>query len=391
MTFNRLFSSLTLFLLLCSPITAAAQEKTPAEGDAGISVAGVPVGSGTPEEVRAYLEKALAPKLDSTITLSDGVNTVTRTRADLGIRLDLDRMMRGVRANQKYVPLLLTTDKANLKQALEQVAETFEQPAVNAKPYMYQGKLRIAPEKYQRNLNIPTTAERLTQQVEKDAATRSFRVSLTKTPPERTAEKLKGITGRLSSFATTAARNRPRDNNIRIAVQAIDGTLLSPGETFSLNQVVGRRTKARGYKEATVFVDAEPVPGVGGGVSQVTGTLFNAAALAGMKIEEVHPHSRPVPYLALGRDATVAYGAKDLKFTNNTDAPVYIGYTFRNQRLRATLYGKKVEGRTVTLQRRVQRRGPGRINAQLHRTIKDKGKLVTKQRLFSHGYRWEPD
>ncbi len=395
MTCNRLLSFPTLPLLLLLlfrfPLTVAAQDKPTAENNAGTVVAGVPVGSGTPQEIRAQLQKRLASKLEASLALSDGVKTVKRTRADLGIRLDMDRMMRGVRAKQKFVPLILEVDKAALKNALERLTDEFEQPAVNAKPYFYRGSFRILEGRYKRALNVPTTAEQLVQQVEKDPALRSFRVAIAKTPPAVTADKLKGITGRLASFATTAARNPPRDNNIEIAVEAIDGTLLSPGETFSLNKTVGRRTKARGYKEAPVFVDAKKVEGIGGGVSQVTGTLFNAAALAGLKIEEVHPHSRPVAYLGLGRDATVAYGQKDLRFTNNTNAPVYISYTFRGQRLNATLYGKETDGRTVTLRRRVRRRGPGKIDAQLFRTIKDKGALVAKQRLFSHGYRWEPD
>ena len=80
---------------------------------------------------------------------------------------------------------------------------------------------------------------------------------------------------------TTTSANAKRNNNIQIAAESIDGTLLSPGEVFSLNQTVGKRTQARGFRTAPVFVNAEKVPGVGGGVSQITGTLFNAAALAG--------------------------------------------------------------------------------------------------------------
>jgi vancomycin resistance protein YoaR len=159
---------------------------------------------------------------------------------------------------------------------------------------------------------------------------------------------------------------------------------------FSLNETVGKRTQARGYRTATVFVDAEKVPGIGGGVSQITGTLFNAAARAGLPIKEVNPHSRPVAYLPIGLDATVAYGVSDLKFANNTKAPVYIAYSFDNRRLRATIYGAKVAGRRVSLRPAVQKLGPGKINAQLYRVIKDNGKVVAKERLFTHQYRWDP-
>lgn len=359
-------------------------------GRADSNVAGVAVRSGTTQEVRALLSRKLGPKLDRPITLTDGSRTVTRARRELGVRLDMDRMMQGVRANQKYVPLMFTADLGVMKDALARIDHAFYQAPINAKPYAYKGQVYIDPGTYKRVLNIPTTAATIKKGVEQDASTRYVRVALGKSPPTLTADRLKGINGRLSSYATTAANNASRNRNIRISVEAIDGTLLSPGETFSLNDTVGRRTKERGFQEATVFVDAEKVQGVGGGVSQITGTLFNAAALAGLNILEVNPHSRPVAYIPIGRDATVAWKYKDLKFKNNTDAPVYIQYTFRNQRLHATFYGKKMAGQTVTLTPRVQKLAPGKVNAQLYRTVKQNGKVVAKSRLFSHQYRWDP-
>jgi vancomycin resistance protein YoaR len=97
-----------------------------------------------------------------------------------------------------------------------------------------------------------------------------------------------------------------------------------------------------------------------------------------------------VAYLPIGLDATVAYGESDLKFANNTKAPVYIAYSFANQRLRATIYGAKVAGRRVSLRPAVQKLGPGKINAQLYRVIKQNGKVAGKERIFAHQYRWEP-
>ncbi|CAA9586752.1 MAG: Vancomycin B-type resistance protein VanW [uncultured Thermomicrobiales bacterium] len=377
-------------IVLCAPLAAAAPEN-PSAGDAtGIVVAGVPAPPGTPDELRAWMTEALRSKLNAPVTLTDGARSVRRTRRELGIGLDRDRMLRGVAARQNYVPLALTADLGAMKDALTRVGKAFEQPAVGAKPYLYQGQFRIKEGASGRNLNVPTTAERLSQAVENDPATTRFTVAIDKTPPPLTAKQLQGITGRLTSYATVAARNPSRNQNIEIAVEAIDGTLLSPGETFSLNQTVGRRTRARGFEEATVFVDAEKVQGVGGGVSQVTGTLFNAAALAGLKINEVNPHSRPVDYIPVGRDATVAWGSKDLKFTNNTGGPVYIQYDFDGRRLRATGWGKKQDGRQVTLTPRVQRRGPGHITAQLYRTVRENGKVMRKELLFGHAYRWEP-
>jgi vancomycin resistance protein YoaR len=318
-------------------------------------------------------------RLAHRITLTDGVRIVTRTRKELGIQVVSEK------------PVRLAADPATLKAALTRLAPKFAQDAIDAKPYVFQGQTRIAPGAYSRALNVPTTAQRLADTLSKDPALSKFSVSLDKKPPVLTAERLQGITGVLGIMTTQTSDNDSRNNNVRIAVEAINGTLLSPGETFSLNETVGRRTKARGFEEAKVFVNAEVVQGVGGGVSQVTGTLFNAAALSDLKILEVNPHSRPVAYLPVGRDATVAWRDKDLKFKNDTDAPVYIAYTFQNNRLTATLYGKKTPGRTVTLKPDVARLGPGRINAALYRVVKENGRTVEKSKLFSHAYRWKPD
>jgi vancomycin resistance protein YoaR len=333
-----------------------------------------------PRNAARQKQQRQTTRLDVSLYLTDGLRTVVRTRRELGFQL----------ASRPGQPITFAVDRGALKAALRRIAPRFRQAAVNARPYVYRGTLKIDPGSYSRALNVPATAERLAAVVALNPATVRFRVSLDKKPPVLTAVRLKGITGVLGSYSTTARRNPKREKNIRLAVNSIDGTLLSPGETFSLKQTIGKLTQASGYRTAPVFIQAETVPGIGGGVSQVTGTLFNAAALAGLKIVEVHPHSRPVSYIPVGRDATFSYGAKNLKFTNQTRAPVYIAYSFHGRRLRATFYGRKKPGQKVTLRPRVQRLGLGRINAQLFRVVRQNGKVVAKERLLRHAYRWNP-
>jgi vancomycin resistance protein YoaR len=338
-----------------------------------------PAGAAGPRGAAQQAPRRKAP-LDVPICLTDGVRTVVRTRRELGFQL----------ASPPGQPIAFTVDQGALTQALGRLAPKFRQGAVNARPYVYWGQLKIAPGSYSRALNVPVTAARLAAAVAGNATVVWFNVSLDKKPPVLSAERQKGITGVLGSYATRTTANPKRNKNIRLAANSIDGTLLSPGETFSLRQTIGKPTQAKGYRTAPVFLNAEAVPGIGGGISQVTGTLFNAAALAGLKIVEVHPHSRPVSYIPVGRDATFSAGSKDLKLVNTTGAPVYIAYSFQDRRLRATLYGRKQPGRKVTLQARVQRLGPGRVNAQLYRVVRQNGRVVAKQRLVRHGYRWDP-
>jgi vancomycin resistance protein YoaR len=319
-------------------------------------------------------------RLDVPIHLTDGVRTVVRTRRELGFRV----------ASRPGQPVAFSAEKGTLKQALRRIAPRFRQAAADARPFVYRGQTRIDPGSHSRALNVSTTAERLAAAVARKPATVRFRVSIDKQPPVLTVERLKGITGVIGTYSTRAALNAKRNKNIRLAVTTIDGALLSPGETFSLKQTIGRPTQASGYRTAPVFVNAETVPGIGGGLSQVTGTLFNAAALAGLKIVEVNPHSRPVSYIPVGRDATYSHGAKDLRFVNQTGAPVYISYSFQGGRLRATFFGRKNPGQKVVLRPQVQRLGPGKVNAQLYRIIRQNGRLTAKEKLFEHAYRWNP-
>ena len=376
--------SLVVPLLLLTPGLPAA-----ARADRPITVAGVPVPASDAANVRARLAKALSTKLDAPITLTDGARTVTRPRRALGVRLDLDAMTAGVAAGQAFVPLRLTVNDAILMDALERAGPAFEVPAVGARPYVHAGRLYIAPGAHARHLDVLPTAERFIAALKRDPALNRFSVSLAKEPPAITPATLQGITGVLAAFSTVATPTLERNKNIRVAVESVNGTLLLPGQTFSLNDTVGPRTEERGFGVATVFVNAQPVDGVGGGICQVSSTLFNAVALAGLAIREVHAHSRPVKYLPPGRDATVSWGEKDLRFTNNTGAPVYIDYRFRDRRLHATVYGRK-NGHRFTLLPRVRERRPGHVTAQLYRLTWDSGRVARKEQLYDHDYLWEP-
>lgn len=124
----------------------------------------------------------------------------------------------------------------------------------------------------------------------------------------------------LAEFFTRFSINEVnRTENIRLAAEAIDGARLEPGEIFSFNETVGERTMAAGYKEAVVIEGNRFIPGIGGGICQVSSTLFNAADQAHLEIVERHHHSLPVGYVPPGQDATVFYAVLDFKFKNNTE------------------------------------------------------------------------
>lgn len=133
----------------------------------------------------------------------------------------------------------------------------------------------------------------------------------------------------ISSFKTPLLdKSDSRINNIKLASKKIDNYILEPGDEFSFNDVVGERTEKKGYEEAPIIIVKPEGPkssdALGGGICQLSSTLFNAAKKAGLKITERHPHAKKVPYVNEGEDATIDFYSYDLKFVNTKKNPVKI-------------------------------------------------------------------
>lgn len=149
-------------------------------------------------------------------------------------------------------------------------------------------------------------------------------------PPEVTDEELEAqlfrdtLSSYTTHFTTGTQNNHNRGINIGLAAKSIDGTILLPGEEFSFNKTVGSRTTEKGYKIAHVFVEGQIMDGTGGGVCQVSTTLYNAVLRANLDVLERHNHMFTVGYVPLGMDAAVSYGYADLVFKNTTGYPLLI-------------------------------------------------------------------
>lgn len=146
----------------------------------------------------------------------------------------------------------------------------------------------------------------------------------------------------LSSFRTSfTSSNSNRSTNIRLCSEKINGTVLMPGETFSFNQVVGKRTPEAGFKPATAYSGGKVVQEYGGGICQVSSTLYNAVLYANLEITERTNHGYKPSYVDPGLDATVSWGGPDFKFTNNRDYPIRIVCDTSNKILNIYIYGLK--------------------------------------------------
>ncbi len=128
----------------------------------------------------------------------------------------------------------------------------------------------------------------------------------------------------LATCSTPYKTNCARGGNVELASGFINGSVVFPGEVFSYSNTVGPRTWERGFREAGVYLQGEVVQGMGGGICQVSSTLYSALLDTNLLVVERHPHSMPVTYIATGRDATVSGNVLDLKFMNNSEHPIYI-------------------------------------------------------------------
>lgn len=147
-----------------------------------------------------------------------------------------------------------------------------------------------------------------------------------------------------TSFSTSS---KERKDNINLASKSLDNVLVDSGCEFSFNDTVGARTLARGYKQAKIIFDGKFIDGVGGGVCQVSTTLYNAVLLAGLSVTEYHSHSLPVSYIAPSFDAMVNSGSADLKFINNTHNPIIIKTECNRSTIKVSIFGEKMQEKIV--------------------------------------------
>jgi vancomycin resistance protein YoaR len=173
---------------------------------------------------------------------------------------------------------------------------------------------------------------------------RTARVSPVRTQPKVSTATARGwgVTQLVSTFSTEFPVNPPRTTNITIAARTLDGTVVKPGETFSLNGVLGPRTPAKGYQKAPVIDGGRLETDYGGGVSQVSTTLFNAAFFAGVRIEQHTPHSFYIARYPEGREATVSWPDVDNRWTNDSGSAILIHSFVKGKTVTVRFYSTRV-------------------------------------------------
>ncbi len=239
-------------------------------------------------------------------------------------------------------------DREQLVRILENIKKDIDKKEKNAVFEYTNGEIKIHPHETGKRFDVEKNINIITDKI----LNREFGVTTLAVEdilPEITYEKLKSIDGVAASFTTYFdAGDANRTHNIKLACSKLNNRLIMPGETFSMDKALGPRTVENGYKDAPVILKNELVEGIGGGICQVTTTLYNAVLLSHLEIVERSHHSWPLGYVEPGLDATISEGSIDFKFRNNHETPVALSASVSGNKLNIIVLGKKDESGTRT-------------------------------------------
>lgn len=179
----------------------------------------------------------------------------------------------------------------------------------------------------------------------------TVKIDLTYEKPEISTAELKEnlFRDKLGSYSTNVGGTANRLSNVRLAAEKCDGIILLPGDSFSYNNTLGERTAANGFKTAGAYLNGETVQEYGGGICQVSSTLYSACLYSNLEIVERHNHTFASSYIGLGMDATVSWGGPDYQFANNQTYPIKISASYYNGVITVTIWGTKTDNTSVEI------------------------------------------
>lgn len=288
------------------------------------------------------LEKAYAYGRTNTTAIHTTLRTPFRERADAAVAL-----------RQSGVNLTTTAsyDKDALRAKVAEIAEYVTRSPVNAEIQSFDYNTRTfsftqsAPGV---TLNQDELYDKLCAALDRWEKGTTITVDPVIIEPDISTETMAANFNLISAYTTETTGDSNRNTNIRLACEAINGTALLPGEVFSFNESTGQRTTAKGYKSAGAIAAGQSIEEVGGGICQVSSTLFNAVARANLEIVSRSPHAWPSTYVNIGEDATVNWPNLDFKFKNNTSSPVFVITYYKDRRMSAEIWGVSL-GNGVTI------------------------------------------
>lgn len=250
----------------------------------------------------------------------------------------------------------------------------------NAGIKLVNGEFVVTKEKAGKKINVDETVGKIITQVTQDATSdKDLLVDaiVIEDLPTVDSENASLCQDLLGEYSTVITGSASRIANLANATQFINETVVYPGETFSVYDVIGPLDATNGYENAPSYENGKVVDSIGGGVCQVSTTLYNAVLLAEQEIVERSPHSMVVTYVDKSRDAAIASNYKDFKFKNTTDAPLYLAGGVEGGRIRFAVYGHETRPSNRTID----------FESEIIATIQPKGEIVTKDKTQLTTYR----
>lgn len=334
----------------------------------GVTISGVNVGNLTQDDAKQIIDKEVNKLLSQTIVLSVGKQSPEIKLEDLGLGVNSDSALQEAydigrkgsifeKVASKWsagkgvnIDFSQKWDESKIRESLKGTLDKFNDPATDATfQILKDNTMSIKSEQ----VGLVIDSEALIAKIKE--------INLYKLVPELKAEFKESIplvtaaqledqkiTGLLASYTTRFDPSQTaRTENVKIAAKALDLAVIKPGNTLSFNQIVGERTVEGGYKDAYIIVNGEFVPGLAGGICQVSSTLYNTGLFANLAVTQRSNHDLAISYVPLGQDATVAYPDLDLKFNNNTGGYLLVRTRMSYNSITIDMYGKVKPGQEV--------------------------------------------
>ena len=332
----------------------------------------------TKEEAKEAINTYISGKAEEKITLTIGDEELNVSRESLGVSWNNEEVvdealalgksgnlikrykaLKDLQFDNKVYDLRYTADTELIQTVVTEKCTKYNQKAVNVGLKKTDSGFVVVDGKQGVVVDESGAVKTILAFIEGDYSEENTTVAVPTmiSEPIGSAEELAKVKDKLGTFKTSfRTSDSDRSKNVRTGVAHIDGTVLYPGETFSTYEYVNPFTEENGYAMAGSYLNGKVVDSLGGGICQVSSTLYNAVLLSELEIVERSPHSMMVTYVQASADAAIAGTYKDFKFKNNTNAPVYIeGYTTDDKQVVFNIYGEETRpaGRTIKFTNKV--------------------------------------
>ena len=397
-TFNK-FIYLSIIIIIAFSTVGIAPADNNKKIHKNITIENISVGKLTKEEAVNILEKTY-PLDNFNITYNNESWTIKPEDIELNFHIEerVDEALNYTRSksiwnnikrkgklniNKPYnIKIKATYNEVKLSKQLEKIYEKVNVEAVDATFSVEpSGEIKRSESKEGRDVDISKLKDDIYNMINKKKI-KDINLPVLTLYPKTSTKQVKSINSILGQFSTSFNDSTSRGSNIHVAGESTSDVLLMPGETFSYNKKTGARNWVNGYQSAPIIVGGRVVNGEGGGVCQVSTTIYNAALLSGLTIDEVHNHSLPSRYAPRGRDATVSYGYTDLKFTNPYTHPVYIKNIVGNGAITSKIYGCNLDRERIVI-RMEEEYLKDKITVKTYRLYLDEENNVMRRELVN--------